>query len=38
MHAKYIHFTYNIHFHYPKIGTTSIGILFIIHVSIKNFF
>ena len=33
-----IHMTYNIHFHYPKIGTTSIGILFIIHVSIKIFF
>jgi len=32
-----IHMTYNIHFHYPKIGTISIGILFIIHVSIKFF-
>ena len=33
-----IHMTYNIHFHYPRIGTTSIGILLIIHVSIKIFF
>jgi len=31
------HMTYNIHFHYPKIGTISIDILFIIHVSIKFF-
>jgi len=32
-----IHMTYSIHFYYPKIGPTSIGILFTIHVSIKNF-